>query len=124
MKSFQFYRPQPKQITISVENENVTLRRQRFPRQISMISDNSEHNKSFGAWLKSIFTMSDEDILGRCGYDALQYLRFQRHVICYLTVPMVLSISVILPLNFQGRQRESHIYFNSPFNLQICVSNV
>jgi hypothetical protein len=30
---------------------------------------------SFGQWLASIFTTSDEDIHDRCGNDALQYLR-------------------------------------------------
>ena len=83
-------------------DDDVRIRRQRIPRQISVISDVSEKNKSFGAWLKSIITMPDEEILDRCGGDALQYLRFQRHIICYLTVTMILSISIILPINFQG----------------------
>ena len=68
-----------------------------------MISDASDRNKTFKEWLRSIFTMSDTDIINRCGLDALQYLRFQKHIICYLTVTMVLSISIILPLNFQGK---------------------
>ena len=74
-----------------------------MPRQVSMISDASEKNKSFREWFTSIFTMSDVNIMSRCGLDALQYLRFQRHVILYLTMTMVLSISIILPLNFQGK---------------------
>ena len=84
------------------EDDQVTIRRRRMPRQVSMISDASEKNKSFKEWLASIFTMSDTDIISRCGLDALQYLRFQRHIICYVTMTMVLTISIILPLNFQG----------------------
>jgi len=89
--------------------DDVRIRRQRIPRQISVVSENSEKNKSFGAWFKSIFTMPDEEILDRCGSDALQYLRFQRHIICYLTVTMILSISIILPINFQGINGDTYI---------------
>ena len=87
--------------------DDVRIRRQRIPRQISVVSDVSERNKSFGAWFKSIFTMPDDEILDRCGSDALQYLRFQRHIICYLTVTMILSISIILPINFQGMNQSN-----------------
>ena len=86
------------------EDDQVAIRRRRMPRQVSMISDASEKNKSFREWLASIFTMSDTDIISRCGLDALQYLRFQRHIICYVTMTMVLTISIILPLNFQGKK--------------------
>lgn len=57
---------------------------------------------SFYDWLKSIFTTTDDVILEKCGEDSLQYLRFQRHIISYLMFVMVLSVCVILPLNFQG----------------------
>ena len=36
---------------------------------------------TFLEWLKSIFTMRDDDIEDRYGEDALQYLRFQRYII-------------------------------------------
>ena len=88
----------------TTEDDQVTIRRRRMPRQVSMISDASEKNKSFKEWLASIFTMSDTDIISRCGLDALQYLRFQRHIICYVTMTTVLTISIILPLNFQGME--------------------
>jgi len=57
---------------------------------------------TFWQWLKSIFTASDDYIYQNCGDDALQYLRFERHVIFYLFVVMVISVCVILPINFQG----------------------
>ena len=72
---------------------------------VSMISTRSYSligEGTFLEWLKSIFTMPDEDIEILCGEDALQYLRFQRYIICYLIFVMVICISVILPINFQG----------------------
>ena len=53
-------------------------------------------------WIKIWFTMSDPDISEHCGDDALQYLRFQRHIIAYLAIVVVACICVILPINFQG----------------------
>ena len=41
-------------------------------------------------------------ILKRSGKDAVQYLKFQRYLLVYVTVITVLSIAVILPCNFQG----------------------
>ena len=98
------FRPKPIDSSSVSEDEQVIRRRRRMPRQVSMISDGSEKNKSFREWFTSIFTMSDVDIINRCGLDALQYLRFQRHIIFYVTMTMVLSISIILPLNFQGNE--------------------
>ena len=54
-------------------------------------------------WIKSIFTMQDEDVEDLYGEDALQYLRFQRYIIGYLLFVMVICLSVILPLNFMGK---------------------
>ena len=61
-----------------------------------------ENNESFASSLKTIFMATDEEIFDKCGDDALQYLRFQRFVLCYLIILMLLSIGVILPLNLQG----------------------
>nr|CAD7258373.1 unnamed protein product [Timema shepardi] len=46
--------------------------------------------------------MSDESILQKCGPDAVQYLSFQRHILFYMSVMMVISLGVVLPINFQG----------------------
>ena len=99
-------RPNPIDTSSVPEDEQAIRRRRRMPRQVSTISDASEKNKSFREWFTSIFTMSDVDIINRCGLDALQYLRFQRHIIFYVTMTMVLSISIILPLNFQGTRKQ------------------
>jgi len=72
---------------------------------VSMISTRSYSmigEGTFLEWLKSIFTMDDDEIEIDYGEDALQYLTFQRYIIGYLLFVMVLCLSVILPLNFTG----------------------
>ncbi|XP_053065715.1 CSC1-like protein 1 isoform X4 [Acinonyx jubatus] len=44
----------------------------------------------------------DDQILERCGEDAIHYLSFQRHVIFLLVVVSCLSLCVILPVNLSG----------------------
>ena len=73
-----------------------------FVSQVSRRSLSIVGEGTFCEWLKTIFTMKDEDIEDVYGEDALQYLRFQRYVIGYLMFVMVICISVILPLNFMG----------------------
>lgn len=38
----------------------------------------------------------------KCGPDAVQYLSFQRHIIVYMLIMMIISLTIILPINFQG----------------------
>uniref|UniRef100_A0A674PI69 Transmembrane protein 63C n=1 Tax=Takifugu rubripes TaxID=31033 RepID=A0A674PI69_TAKRU len=45
----------------------------------------------------------DEEIRSKCGIDAVTYLSFQRHVILLMTVFCLLSLTVILPVNFSGK---------------------
>ena len=44
----------------------------------------------------------DEHILVKSGKDAVQYLTFQRYLICYMALVTLFSIAIILPINFQG----------------------
>uniref|UniRef100_A0A3Q1CTL2 Transmembrane protein 63C n=1 Tax=Amphiprion ocellaris TaxID=80972 RepID=A0A3Q1CTL2_AMPOC len=44
----------------------------------------------------------DEEIRSKCGIDAVTYLSFQRHIILLMTVVSLLSLAVILPVNFSG----------------------
>lgn len=44
----------------------------------------------------------DEEIRSKCGIDAVTYLSFQRHIILLMTVVCLLSLAVILPVNFSG----------------------
>ena len=61
-----------------------------------------KEDQHYFAWIVKIFTLSDDKFLRKCGTDAVQYLRFQRHLIFLVLVMMVMCICVILPVNFQG----------------------
>ncbi|KFO37641.1 Transmembrane protein 63A [Fukomys damarensis] len=45
---------------------------------------------------------SDDQILERCGEDAIHYLSFQRHLIFLLVAVSALSLCIILPVNLSG----------------------
>ncbi len=64
-----------------------------------------------GAWIASIFTMTDEQYLRKCGNDAVQYLKFQRHLIFFTFIIMVACIGIILPINFQGTLQGTEVDF-------------
>jgi len=51
-----------------------------------------------------ILTFHEKKLLGMMGPDAVQYLRFQKYIIIYILFTTVISLTVILPLNFQGTQ--------------------
>uniref|UniRef100_A0A8C7DKE5 Transmembrane protein 63B n=1 Tax=Oncorhynchus kisutch TaxID=8019 RepID=A0A8C7DKE5_ONCKI len=46
--------------------------------------------------------LMDEEIREKCGEDAVHYLSFQRHIIGQLVVVGVLSVGIVLPVNFSG----------------------
>ena len=64
--------------------------------------DRTELSGDFRKGITSLFTLSEDLILERGGSDALYYLRFQRHIIFFIFIVMLLSICVILPINLQG----------------------
>eukprot|EP00095_Tigriopus_kingsejongensis_P009316 snap_masked-scaffold320_size207635-processed-gene-1.8 protein:Tk09316 transcript:snap_masked-scaffold320_size207635-processed-gene-1.8-mRNA-1 annotation:"hypothetical protein L798_12217" len=64
--------------------------------------DYSEVDSSVCSWITSVFTLSDDKFLRKCGVDAVQYLRFQRHLILLVAIITLVCIGVILPINFQG----------------------
>ena len=60
---------------------------------------------SFLSWMGSIWEcllFSDKAMLSIAGPDAVQYLRLQRFIIAFLSLLTVISMCVILPINFQG----------------------
>uniref|UniRef100_A0A674PGJ1 Transmembrane protein 63C n=1 Tax=Takifugu rubripes TaxID=31033 RepID=A0A674PGJ1_TAKRU len=67
----------------------------------------SEKEKSPSELSKMLFSLCDacrdEEIRSKCGIDAVTYLSFQRHVILLMTVFCLLSLTVILPVNFSGK---------------------
>ena len=68
------------------------------------------------SWMASVFTLSDDMILRKCGIDAIQYIRsgllsqleiiislvarFQRHLIVFVFIITVICTTIILPINF------------------------
>uniref|UniRef100_A0A3Q3X3S4 Uncharacterized protein n=1 Tax=Mola mola TaxID=94237 RepID=A0A3Q3X3S4_MOLML len=62
-----------------------------------------KRDTGFWKWLISIYQIKDEEITEKCGEDAMHYLCFQRHVIGLLVVVCVLSVGIILPVNFSGK---------------------
>uniref|UniRef100_A0A8C6VW79 Transmembrane protein 63C n=1 Tax=Nothobranchius furzeri TaxID=105023 RepID=A0A8C6VW79_NOTFU len=49
---------------------------------------------------------SRTEIRSKCGIDAVTYLSFQRHILLLMTVVSLLSLAVILPVNFSGNLQE------------------
>uniref|UniRef100_A0A673BWV2 Transmembrane protein 63B n=2 Tax=Sphaeramia orbicularis TaxID=375764 RepID=A0A673BWV2_9TELE len=64
----------------------------------------------FCSWLTAIFRIKDEEIREKCGEDAVHYLSFQRHIIGLLVVVGVLSVGIVLPINFSGDLLENNAY--------------
>ncbi|XP_077477601.1 osmosensitive cation channel TMEM63C [Stigmatopora argus] len=65
-------------------------------------SDSETKDMGFCSWLTSLYHMKDEEIRSKCGIDAVTYLSFQRHIILLMTVVCLMSLAVILPINFSG----------------------
>ncbi|XP_051776066.1 calcium permeable stress-gated cation channel 1 isoform X1 [Erpetoichthys calabaricus] len=67
-------------------------------------SPSEAENKDLGfcSWLTSIYHMKDEEIQSKCGIDAIIYLSFQRHILVLMVIVCVLSIAIVLPVNFSG----------------------
>uniref|UniRef100_A0A8C1KII4 Transmembrane protein 63B n=1 Tax=Cyprinus carpio TaxID=7962 RepID=A0A8C1KII4_CYPCA len=58
----------------------------------------------------SLIPRRDEEIREKCGEDAVHYLSFQRHIIGLLVVVGVLSVGIVLPVNFSGNLLENNAY--------------
>ncbi|XP_029350281.1 osmosensitive cation channel TMEM63C isoform X3 [Echeneis naucrates] len=65
-------------------------------------SESETKDMAFCSWLSSLYHMKDEEIRSKCGIDAITYLSFQRHIILLMSVVCLLSLAVILPVNFSG----------------------
>ncbi|KAA0184302.1 Transmembrane protein 63B [Fasciolopsis buskii] len=60
------------------------------------------HDHGFCSWVRTCFTLKTDDLERKAGIDAVQYLRFQQHVIVFMTICMFFSLAVVLPLNIGG----------------------
>ncbi|XP_048842728.1 CSC1-like protein 2 isoform X3 [Brienomyrus brachyistius] len=84
----------------------------RYERLTSVSSsvDFEQRDNGFCSWLTAIFRIKDEEIREKCGEDAVHYLSFQRHIIGLLVVVGVLSVGIVLPVNFSGDLLENNAY--------------
>uniref|UniRef100_A0A671LH29 CSC1-like protein 2 n=1 Tax=Sinocyclocheilus anshuiensis TaxID=1608454 RepID=A0A671LH29_9TELE len=55
----------------------------------------------------------DDEIREKCGEDSVHYLSFQRHIIGLLVVVGVLSVGIVLPVNFSGDLLDPMTHFLS-----------
>ncbi|ERE90096.1 transmembrane protein 63B [Cricetulus griseus] len=84
----------------------------RYERLTSVSSsvDFDQRDNGFCSWLTAIFRIKDDEIRDKCGGDAVHYLSFQRHIIGLLVVVSVLSVGIVLPVNFSGDLLENNAY--------------
>ncbi|KAG8123429.1 hypothetical protein E2320_018845 [Naja naja] len=84
----------------------------RYERLTSVSSsvDFDQRDNGFCSWLTAIFRIKDDEIRDKCGADAVHYLSFQRHIIGLLVAIGVLSVGIVLPVNFSGDLLENNPY--------------
>ncbi|XP_020569070.2 calcium permeable stress-gated cation channel 1 [Oryzias latipes] len=95
-------------LALLMENDSLTSlfygepsEKEKTPSETSP-SDSDTKDMGFCSWLLSLYYMKDGEIRSKCGIDAVTYLSFQRHIILLMTVVSLLSLAVILPVNFSG----------------------
>ncbi|XP_029031155.1 CSC1-like protein 2 isoform X2 [Betta splendens] len=95
-----------------VSSTGTSDRSERYERLTSVSSsvDFEQTDTGFCSWLTAIFRIKDDEIRLKCGDDAVHYLSFQRHIIGLLVVVGVLSVGIILPVNFSGSLLENNAY--------------
>ncbi|TRY97622.1 hypothetical protein DNTS_004750 [Danionella cerebrum] len=84
----------------------------RYERLTSVSSsvDFDQRDNGLCSWLTAIFRIKDDEIREKCGEDAVHYLSFQRHIIGLLVVVGVLSVGIVLPVNFSGEELDNNAY--------------
>uniref|UniRef100_A0A4W5MX23 Transmembrane protein 63C n=1 Tax=Hucho hucho TaxID=62062 RepID=A0A4W5MX23_9TELE len=73
--------------------------------RLALLMENDRYSKAFhliSEPLSLCCISRDEEIRSKCGVDATTYLSFQRHIILLMTVVCLLSLAIILPVNFSG----------------------
>ncbi|KAJ8288816.1 hypothetical protein COCON_G00014750 [Conger conger] len=94
--------------------------KEKSPSESSPSDTDVSKDVGFCSWLTSLYHMKDEEIRSKCGMDATTYLSFQRHIILLMMVVCLLSVAVILPINFSG-----NLLGDSPQNFgRTTVANV
>ncbi|KAJ7987394.1 hypothetical protein DPEC_G00326030 [Dallia pectoralis] len=103
---------EPSELTTLVASAITSEIPDRYERLTSVSSsmDFEQRDTGFCSWLTAIFRIKDEEIRDKCGEDAVHYLSFQRHIIGLLVVVGVLSVGIVLPVNFSGNLLENNPY--------------
>ncbi|XP_058804912.1 calcium permeable stress-gated cation channel 1 [Phymastichus coffea] len=70
--------------------------------EASVNSHLSNTDRGFLSWIVTAFKLPDDELLKRAGPDGLLYVSFQRHLMALMAIMMLVSICVILPINFHG----------------------
>lgn len=66
-------------------------------------STNQPHfDRGFLSWIPITLRLKTDQILRHSGPDAVHYLSFQQHLMMVMAIITVISIVIILPVNFQG----------------------
>ena len=77
----------------------------RFPSPFSFL-------QGFFSWIPVLFRVTDEHIHLKCGVDALQYIAFQKHLLLFTIVTFCLSIGIVLPVNYSGKNGKVNVMHN------------
>ncbi|XP_067019887.1 CSC1-like protein 2 [Acropora muricata] len=59
--------------------------------------------KGLFSWIPVYLRITDEHIRLKCGIDAFQYIVFQKHLLIFAVIIFCLSVGIVLPVNYSGR---------------------
>lgn len=67
-----------------------------------IIDTSIARDRGLFSWIWATMRIKEEDILNKCGLDAVQYLSFQRNVILLVGIITLISLGIVLPIHFTG----------------------
>lgn len=71
----------------------------------SVNSQLSHVDRGFLSWIVTAFRVTDDELLKRAGPDGLLYISFERYLIILTGLMTIVSLCVILPINFHGNMQ-------------------
>ncbi len=76
-------------------------------RELTELSKNGPER--FMGWVWPLVRMSKLEVAEKCGNDAMIYIHFQRCMLAFLAICVVLGIGILLPVNVTANQREDKV---------------
>lgn len=76
-------------------------------RELTELSKNGPER--FMGWVWPLVRMSKLEVAEKCGNDAMIYIHFQRCMLAFLAICVVLGIAILLPVNVTASQREDKV---------------